>query len=157
LRNSADDVFCILSLGSNIGDRKANLREAIDKIASHDKITLVDVASLYETEPVGYADQPDFLNTCISIRTSLEPLRLLDVTSSIENEMGRKRLIRWGPRNIDIDIILYGDETINTDRLIVPHPRYKERAFVLMPMREICECDCAVPEDYSVKRVSWED
>ena len=151
-----DTVEAVLSIGSNTGDREENISKAIRLISELPETELSDVSPMYETEPVGYTDQPFFLNVCIRIMTSLEPLELLDALHGIENALKRKRTVRWGPRTIDIDIITYGDLTVQTDRLTIPHPRYKERAFVLIPMRDIGAYEGDIPEDKSVVKIPWE-
>ena len=134
-----------------MGDREANIAFAEERLEACDKIRSLRKASLYETDPVGYTDQPDFLNTCVSFLTTLGPEELLDLTSSIENDAKRVRVIRWGPRTLDVDIIFYGDEKIDTPRLTVPHPRWKERAFVFVPAKELMDLDIPVPEDSGVR------
>ncbi|MFV9511705.1 2-amino-4-hydroxy-6-hydroxymethyldihydropteridine diphosphokinase [Tepidibacillus sp. LV47] len=126
-----------LSLGSNIGDREYFLKKAIADLDSHPQIRLINQSPIYETEPFGYKDQPDFLNMVIEIETDLDPYQLLQVTQSIENKLGRKREIHWGPRTIDIDILLYGKRRIVSPELIIPHPYIKERLFVLKPLSDI--------------------
>ena len=103
----------------------------------YDEIELESCSSIYETDPVGYVDQERFLNMVISIRTALSPFELLKVCQEIEQKLGRKRLVKWGPRSIDLDILLYNQENIETEQLTVPHPRMLERAFVLIPLLEI--------------------
>ena len=147
----ADKAFCILSLGSNIGDRKQTLDEAIAVIGGNDRITDLKCASFYETEPVGYLDQPWFLNTCVSFETTMEPLELLDFTQGVENAFHRERTIRWGPLTLDIEIITYGDIKMDTKRLTLPHPRYRERAFVLVPMSELTGIDVPIPDKKAVR------
>lgn len=125
-----------LGLGSNLGDREASLREALRKLESPD-LRLIRVSSLYETEPVGYARQGWFLNLCAEVETTLFPKQLLQRTQRVEREMGRRRTIKDGPRVIDVDILLYGNAIIETKELQVPHPRYRERRFVLAPLAEL--------------------
>lgn len=141
----------LLSIGSNMGDREANIAFAEDRLASCPSIRCLKKASLYETDPVGYTDQPDFLNTCVSFRTTLGPEELLDLTSGIENDCKRVRTIRWGPRTLDVDIIFYGNEKIDTPRLTIPHPRWRERAFVIVPAKELMDLDVTVPEESGVR------
>jgi 2-amino-4-hydroxy-6-hydroxymethyldihydropteridine diphosphokinase len=126
-----------LSLGSNLGNKLRFLKEAISKIGESNKIAINRVSSVYETQPVGYEEQEWFLNLVIEIKTSLVPRDLLDHVLSVEDQMGRKREIKWGPRNIDIDILLYDNQVMQSDRLTLPHPRMHERRFVLLPLAEI--------------------
>lgn len=129
------DVY--LGLGSNVGDRQAQLNEAIRLLDEKKGIEVVKVSSFYETAPVGYVDQPDFLNLCIAIKTDLSPQAVLENALEIEQALHRVRKERWGPRTLDIDILMYGDEVIETPDLVIPHPRMTERAFVLIPLQEI--------------------
>lgn len=126
-----------IALGSNIGERYNYLLEAIEMLGKHWQIRVEDISSVYETDPVGYTDQDKFLNLVIKISTNLSPQELLKVTQKTENELGRKREVRWGPRTIDLDILLYNHENIEAENLIVPHPRMFERAFVIVPLLEI--------------------
>lgn len=126
-----------LALGSNIGDRIGYLRRALAALEEQPKIRLAAVSSVYETKPVGFTNQADFINIVIAIDTSLEPDVLLDVTQHIEQMLHRKRDIRWGPRTLDIDIILYGEAVVTETELTIPHPRMVERAFVLVPLMEL--------------------
>ncbi|MEN6565695.1 MAG: 2-amino-4-hydroxy-6-hydroxymethyldihydropteridine diphosphokinase [Veillonellales bacterium] len=126
-----------LGLGSNIGDRESNIVTAIQLLAAHKNILIDAVSSLYETEPVGVKEQPEFLNAVIRIRTQLLPRELLAVCLWIEKKMGRVRLTRWGPRNIDIDLLVYETVELNVPELILPHPRLAARRFVLVPLVEI--------------------
>ena len=136
-----------------MGDRKQTLEDAVAAIAANPEICNLKCASFYETEPVGYEDQPWFMNTCVSFETTLEPLELLDFTQSVEQDFHRERKIHWGPRTLDIDIIIYGDLEMDTTRLTIPHPRYRERAFVLAPMSELTEIDAEIPEDKAIRRI----
>jgi 2-amino-4-hydroxy-6-hydroxymethyldihydropteridine diphosphokinase len=124
-----------LSLGSNLGDRQANLRNAIGRLLELGYVQ--EVSSLYETEPVEFAEQPWFLNCAVAVRTELIPWEFLAGMLAIERSMGRERTQPKGPRNIDIDILLYGAATVNTPQLTVPHPAMAERRFVLEPLAEI--------------------
>lgn len=125
-----------LALGSNIGDRAANLRDAVRRLETGD-VRVTRRSSLYETAPREMLDQPWFLNAVVAIETSLFPMQLLGRIRKIESEMGRRRVTPKGPRNIDIDILFYGRSLIDTSELRVPHPRIAERAFVLEPLAEI--------------------
>ena len=124
-----------LALGSNLGDRKTNLDTAIDLLRH--KVCIEEISSVYETEAAYVTDQPPFLNLVLRAETNLSPAELLAFLKGIEQEMGREKTIRFGPRLVDVDILLYGDERIGTPTLIVPHPRMTERAFVLVPLAEI--------------------
>lgn len=126
-----------IGLGSNMGDRQENIRKAKSFLKNNANIKIKNESSLYETEPVGYSDQDDFLNAVIEIETDLSPRKLLKVTKSIEEELKRERTIKWGPRTIDLDILLYDDIRIEEPHLSVPHPEIKNRAFVLVPLAEI--------------------
>ena len=139
-------IMAYVGIGTNIGDRAANVAQALQALAAEPAIEFAEASSLYETAPVGKTDQPDFLNAVIALRTSLPPRDLLDALLHIENQMGRVRTLRWGPRVIDLDLLLYGDEQIQTPGLTVPHPRLRERAFVLVPLAEIAP-DLRLPGD----------
>lgn len=127
------DVY--LGLGSNMGDRRANLSGAITALS--ERVDVVKISSVYETEPVGYEEQPLFLNAVCLVRTDIGPLQLLSLVKGIESDMGRETSFPNGPRVIDIDIIMYGDLVVVDPELTIPHPRMAERAFVLMPLVEI--------------------
>lgn len=131
-----------LSVGSNMGDRGANLRFALKSLAERDGIQPLRGSAIYETSPWGPVAQENFLNACIELETSLSPDELLSVCQDIEHAAARSREVHWGPRTLDIDILLYDDITIETPRLTIPHPRMKERMFVLVPLMELEE---AVP------------
>lgn len=126
-----------LALGTNIEPRLTYLQKALHELNANEHITIVKQSSIYETAPVGYMDQADFLNMVIQMETKLQPIDLLDVCQQIEQGLGRKREIRFGPRTIDLDILMYNEETSKTDRLILPHPRMNERAFVILPLHEL--------------------
>lgn len=126
-----------LGLGSNIGNKKENVDNAIDMIKNHRLIDLKKVSSYYETEPVGYHEQDWFLNVVLEIDTKLMPYELLEFCGLIEEKLKRKRIIRWGPRTIDVDILLYEGFNSKDKKLTVPHPRMTERAFVMVPLYEI--------------------
>jgi 2-amino-4-hydroxy-6-hydroxymethyldihydropteridine diphosphokinase len=126
-----------LSLGSNLGDKISNLKEAVDFLQKDDRIKIVAKSSFYDTAPVGYLDQDAFVNIAIKIITGYSPFELLEKCFETEKLLKRKRIIRWGPRTIDVDILLYEDFISEDERLIVPHPRMEVRGFVLVPLCEI--------------------
>ena len=128
---------CYLSLGANLGDRKRSIRQAIELISQIDGVELLAVSHFYETEPWGVEDQPDFINAAVKIESTLEPLQLLDALQEIERNLGRVRSIRWGARDIDIDILTIGDMIIDEERLQVPHLFMFDRDFVMVPLSEI--------------------
>lgn len=131
------DERVLLGLGSNIGDRQATIRAAIDALAATPGVTIRAISRLRETRPVGNIEQPHFLNAAVCLVTGLEPRCLLDVCLQIELRHGRARRERWGPRTLDIDVLLYGDRLIDEPGLHVPHPRMHERLFALVPAAEI--------------------
>ena len=126
-----------LALGTNIEPRMSYLNNALRELEKSEFISIERKSPIYETAPVGYANQADFLNMVIEADTTLSPLELLDFCQHIEKHLGRKREIRFGPRTIDLDILLYNNENSKTERLIIPHPRMHERAFVLIPLNTI--------------------
>lgn len=126
-----------IALGTNIEDRRYYLRSALTALQAHESIEIEVFSSIYETEPVGYEEQAMFLNMVIMVNTDLASFELLEVLQNIELKYGRERKIRWGPRTLDLDILLYNHENIETERLIIPHPRMTQRAFVLLPLYEI--------------------
>jgi len=132
-----EPVQAFIGLGSNLGDKKANLETAISWLSKEERIDVKKRASYYRTAPLGYAEQDWFVNTVVEIETTLSPAELLAVLLSIEERMGRVRGIRWGPRLIDLDLLLYGDAKINAPDLVVPHPRMTRRAFVIIPLAEL--------------------
>ena len=124
-----------LSLGSNLGDRRAQLRDAIASM--NIEISVLAISALYETAPVGGVAQDDFLNVVVEIDTTLSAMQLLDACQALEARANRVRTVRFGPRTLDVDVLLFGDSVITTDRLEVPHPRMWERRFVLAPLRDL--------------------
>ncbi|MBI2950475.1 2-amino-4-hydroxy-6-hydroxymethyldihydropteridine diphosphokinase [bacterium] len=132
-------IACV-GLGSNLGDRGGAMEQALRSLAAHPGIRALAVSPVYETDPVGVLDQPRFLNAAARLATSLRAGALLDVLLETEREMGRRRVRRWGPRNIDLDLLLYGDAVIRQEGLVVPHPLLTERLFVLAPL---CDLDDA--------------
>ncbi|KPN96188.1 2-amino-4-hydroxy-6-hydroxymethyldihydropteridine diphosphokinase [Lysinibacillus sp. ZYM-1] len=129
------DVY--LSIGTNMGERYENLQQAVALLKEEENIEVVRISSVYETAAVGYTDQADFLNIAVHLKTDASSANMLEICQSVEQELGRVREFRWGPRIIDLDILVYNHENIETDNLIVPHPRMYERAFVLVPLVEI--------------------
>ncbi len=130
-------VTAYLGLGANLGDRAAQIAQACQILDQPPQIKVVRVSSLYETVPIGVIDQPLFLNAVAAVQTTLAPEDLLQAALHIENLLGRIRNQRWGPRVIDIDVLLYSDRQIQTPTLSVPHPRLYERDFALIPLAEI--------------------
>lgn len=126
-----------LSLGSNLGDRFAMLQEAEARLSATLGIQILRRSSIYETEPLGMIDQPWFLNQVLEIETRLDPHDLLDAVQQVEASLGRTREVRWGPRTIDIDLLLYDHETLTSERLRIPHPELAHRRFVLVPLAEL--------------------
>ncbi|MEL3959807.1 2-amino-4-hydroxy-6-hydroxymethyldihydropteridine diphosphokinase [Lysinibacillus endophyticus] len=128
-----------LSLGTNIGDREYNLKLAVKMLYEMDGISVKKVSSIYETAPVGYVDQPSFLNIVVLVESNRSAFEMLEICQTVENDLGRVREIRWGPRIIDLDILLFNQDNIEAENLIVPHARMFERAFVLVPLLEIAD------------------
>jgi 2-amino-4-hydroxy-6-hydroxymethyldihydropteridine diphosphokinase len=126
-----------LGLGSNLGDKAANIREAVRLLEVDPDTQVVARSSFYSTAPVGYLDQDDFINAVVEIQTSRSPLELLGLCHQIEQSLGRIRILRWGPRTMDMDILWYDDVVLESPELTLPHPRMSERAFVLVPLAEI--------------------
>lgn len=126
-----------IGLGSNLGDREANIRQALQQLEQLPETTIVRGSSLYDTEPVGVPDQPNFLNGVVQIETHLAPRQLLWNLMLIERRLGRVRTQHWGPRVIDLDLLLYGDEVLEEPDLQIPHPLMTQRSFVMVPLVEI--------------------
>ena len=127
---------CAIGLGSNLGDSQSILMMAIERLRSHPQLEVIAVSSWYKTSPIG-PPQPDYLNGCATLQTSLEPLALLDTLHAIEAEFGRVRQEVWGARTLDLDLLLYDDLIIDLPNIQVPHPRMCQRGFVLVPLAEI--------------------
>jgi len=126
-----------VGLGSNIGDKEDNLKKALDLLNSCPGVRVKKVSSFYRTAPLGYTRQDWFLNAAAELETGLSPHELLSVLLDVERKLGRERGVRWGPRTVDLDLLVFGAEEIKTPGLTVPHPRMGERAFVMVPLAEI--------------------
>jgi 2-amino-4-hydroxy-6-hydroxymethyldihydropteridine diphosphokinase len=135
--NSGASVRAYIGLGSNLGDRRRTIEEAVGLLRAHPAVEVVSTSTLRETEPWGSVDQPRFLNGAVAVETTLEPRALLGVLLDVERRLGRVRDERWGPRTIDLDLLLYGDAVVDEPGLTVPHPHLHERAFVLEPLHEL--------------------
>lgn len=130
-------VRCFIGLGSNTGDRIGSLRSAVRELRAMLDLEVRKVSSCYETEPVGKKDQPDFLNAVVEVRTSLAPAMLLQRLKIVEQRLGRTAGERWGPREIDLDLLFWGDQMLTGPPVDVPHPEVQNRRFVLAPLAEI--------------------
>jgi 2-amino-4-hydroxy-6-hydroxymethyldihydropteridine diphosphokinase len=133
IENQPERVY--LSLGTNLGNRELNLEAVKDALPP--EVNIIDSSPVYQTEPWGYLDQPDFLNQVLAVETSLTPHDLLEYVKGIEKKIGRKPSVRFGPRIVDIDILFYGDRIVSEEEIEIPHPRLKERAFVLIPLADL--------------------
>ncbi|MDJ0615087.1 MAG: 2-amino-4-hydroxy-6-hydroxymethyldihydropteridine diphosphokinase [Rhizobiaceae bacterium] len=133
--SKSSEVF--LGLGGNIGNVLENMAHALQYLDSASSIRVIDVSGVYKTPPWGVTDQDWFLNCCASIETTLAPTELLEKCLEIEIKLKRKRVVRWGPRSVDIDILVFGDLELETENLKIPHPRMLERSFVMLPLAEI--------------------
>jgi 2-amino-4-hydroxy-6-hydroxymethyldihydropteridine diphosphokinase len=127
----------VLSVGTNIGDKKQNIENAIESLNLIPNTRVIKCSAIYETEPVGYAEQDDFYNAVILVESSFEPNEMLGICMGIESALGRIRTIKNGPRIIDLDVIFAENNIVNTTNLTIPHPRYNERKFVLVPMLDL--------------------
>ena len=130
-------MIAYLGIGTNIGDRLQNLIDAVNALNLLPLTNVIQVSNVYETDPVGYADQDDFLNIAVSVSTELPSQNLLGAALGIEAGMGRVRTIKNGPRIVDVDLLMYENEEINTNILVLPHPRMLERNFVLKPLLDL--------------------
>ncbi|WP_270167129.1 2-amino-4-hydroxy-6-hydroxymethyldihydropteridine diphosphokinase [Paenibacillus sp. SYP-B4298] len=135
-----------IALGSNMGDRQAMLEQALYKLDTCEGVTVRCLSPIYETDPVGYTDQPAFLNMVARLDTTCAPLELLHIMQDIEKELGRVRLERWGPRTIDLDLLHYEGVVMDSEELTVPHPRMMERGFVLVPLGDCLADYVAEPQ-----------
>ncbi|MTI82154.1 MAG: 2-amino-4-hydroxy-6-hydroxymethyldihydropteridine diphosphokinase [Firmicutes bacterium] len=133
-----------IGIGGNIGDTKRYINQALGQLDMIDGVDVVAVAPLYQSAPVGYTEQSWFINTVASLKTTLTPLQLLHQLQQVESNLHRERIIRWGPRTIDLDLLLYDNVTMEIDELILPHPRMMERAFVMVPLSYL-EPDMPMP------------
>jgi len=139
-----------VALGANLGERAASLREALRQMAAVPGVEVRRISGVYETDPVGYVDQPAFLNMAAAVATELEPGTLLRSLLAIEQAMGRVRDIRWGPRIIDLDLLLYEGVRMDDEVLTLPHPRMGERPFVLVPLRDVWQPLATFPWEQAV-------
>ncbi|MCR8846613.1 2-amino-4-hydroxy-6-hydroxymethyldihydropteridine diphosphokinase [Paenibacillus sp. SC116] len=130
-------VKAFIALGANLGDRERTLSEGLGHLHLNEDVNVLHCSSLYETDPVGYVDQPAFLNMAAVVETRLSPEQLLDAMLNIEQKLGRVREIRWGPRTLDLDLLSMQGVKMETEKLILPHPRMGERLFVLVPLADI--------------------
>ncbi len=135
--NSPNMTPVYLGLGGNVGDVLSNMAAALQHLNKHDQIDVLDVSDVYKTSPWGITEQDWFLNCCAKVQTTLGPHELLDVCLSVEVKLKRKRIVRWGPRSVDVDILVFGDLHFDVDHLTIPHPRMHERAFVMVPLADI--------------------
>ena len=145
-----------IGLGSNLagamGEPVEQLKQALETLATHSQITLVNLSSNYRTKAIGPGAQPDYINAAALIETQLDPLDLLDQLQFIEQQHDRERGIRWGARTLDLDMLMYGNLTINSPRLTIPHPRIADRAFVLAPLLDL-NPDLSLPDGQSVAKL----
>ncbi len=143
-------ALAYLGLGSNVGDRAAMLAAAVDQLRRAAGVRVLRQSQVYETEPVGVRDQPWFLNAVVEVETELEPEALRQRVKQIEAALGRTPGPRWGPRVIDVDILLYDSAQVRSDTLVIPHPEMWNRLFVLVPLQELCP-DLQAPGGVSIR------
>jgi len=141
MSDSPQNLNCFVALGSNLGDSMTYLKKGVSSLSSHSQISDLTVSSFYKSKPHGPQDQPDYYNCAVRFYTDLTAESLLNLLQSIENDNERVRegIVRWGARTLDLDLLFYGNQSIETRRLTVPHPRICERAFVLLPMKDLLE------------------
>jgi 2-amino-4-hydroxy-6-hydroxymethyldihydropteridine diphosphokinase len=143
------EAVAYLGLGSNLGDRLTFLQHAVDALHATSGVRVESVSSVYETAPVGGPAQDDYLNVAVRAPTTLSPRRLLRACQAVEDALGRVRRERWGPRTVDVDILLYDDRRVSTRRLQIPHPRLAQRPFALIPLLEVAP-GTALPDGTSL-------
>ncbi len=149
-------IKAYIGLGSNLDDPQYQLKKAIIALEMIPSSSITKTSSFYWSKPVGPQDQPDYINAVAELDTELSELVLLDYLQAIENEQGRERKIKWGARTLDLDILLFGDEVINDERLQIPHVEMHKRGFVLLPLNEIFP-DCVIPNIGSVSSLLQQD
>jgi 2-amino-4-hydroxy-6-hydroxymethyldihydropteridine diphosphokinase len=137
LKPMPKDQTAFLSMGTNLGDRLLYLREGLRYLERHEAVELEAISSVYETDPVGFTEQPAFLNIAVRLKTTLTPMELLHLCQETENHFQRDRSVHWGPRTLDIDLLTYDDLILDSPELVLPHPRMTERDFVQIPLREL--------------------
>lgn len=135
----SEQAVAYIALGSNMGNREQLLLKAISLIDGYPDIEVIRVSGMYETDPVGYTEQPSFLNMTLAVRTKLSPILLLRQLLAFEQQLGRVRQLRWGPRTIDLDLLLYNNVRMDQEELTLPHPRMMERSFVLVPLHDVID------------------
>jgi len=135
-----------IGLGSNLDEPLSQLNKAIEQLNQLNSLSLINVSSFYRSSPMGPQDQPDYINAVVEVTTNLTAEQLLDTLQNIENIQGRVRSQRWGARTLDLDILLFGNEVINTERLIVPHSGISERNFVLYPLSDLVDSSFQIPK-----------
>ncbi|KFZ28522.1 7,8-dihydro-6-hydroxymethylpterin-pyrophosphokinase [Pseudidiomarina atlantica] len=141
-----------IALGANLGDPVATLQSLLEQLHQDQQLTAIRCSSFFRSKPMGPQDQPDYVNAVLSAQTDLAPLALLDYLQQLENSFGRVRNRRWGARTLDLDILLYGNQLLKHERLIVPHPGLAERDFVLLPLAEIAP-DLSLPDGRRVSEL----
>lgn len=143
--NPMNEARCFVGLGSNLNDPVEQVRTALTELNEFPGICVTRHSALYRSDPVGPTGQPDYINAVVELKTSLQPLELLDALQQLEKKHQRKRIQHWGPRTLDLDLLLYNNDTINNERLTVPHPYMTQRNFVLQPLADL-ESDLTLPD-----------
>ncbi|MBD2848398.1 2-amino-4-hydroxy-6-hydroxymethyldihydropteridine diphosphokinase [Paenibacillus sp. IB182496] len=151
-------ALAYIALGSNLGARDDFLRQALRRLDETPGVRILQVSGIYETDPVGYTEQPAFLNMAAALRTRRSPHALLGLLLETEQQLGRVREQRWGPRTIDLDLLAYEDAILDESELILPHPRMMERAFVLVPLSDVLQAQAArgLPDPHAVQAIAAE-